>query len=138
MKIELILSDDINEKCNGSSCFDAVTFNQTEAIRDCKRVQGLCIINEETYKFSFNPYFMDGDVFTTSSSIKNRKYYAIVKTIVVEYVYVNRDSLSNSNERVNVHKQKIKELELLKKLDPNEASFLDSIIIEEKKLIGLS
>jgi hypothetical protein len=137
MKIELILSDDINEKCSGSSCFDAVHKHQVKAINDCKRIQGVCIINNETYKFSFNPYFMDGDVFTTPNSIKGT-YYSMVKTIVVEYVYANRDSLSKNDGRVSFHKQNIKELEDLKLTDPSQAPLLDRIISEEKKLIGLS
>ena len=137
MKIELILTDSINEKCNGMSCFDSMFEHQRKAISDCKRVQGICIINEETYKFSFSPYFMDGDVFTTESSIK-RKYYSLVKTVVVEYVYVNRDSLSKTNERVNAHKEKVKELIKLRELDHNENSFLDAMIKNEKKFIKQS
>ena len=97
MKIELILtdSDSLNEKLTGMSCFDAMFSHQRDAIAICKQVFGVCIINDETYKFSFNPYSMDGDVFLTSSS-KERVYYSMVRTIVVEYVYVNRKSLVKS------------------------------------------
>jgi hypothetical protein len=130
MKIELILTDSINEKTTGMSCFDAMFEHQKKAISNCRRIQGICIINDETYKFSFSPYFMDGDVFTTSSSIENKKYYSMVKTIVVEFVYVNRNDLAKPQGKIN-------ELKALQSKEPENFDFYQSIIVEEEELLRL-
>lgn len=138
MKIELIFTDrdSLEEKFTGSTCFEATFDYQRDAINNCQQVYGLCIINHETYKFSFSPYFMDGDVITTSSS-KDRRYYSMVKSLVVEYVYAHKEELSKNHRQADFHRGKIKELESFKIKFPNERADFDEIIKEEKECIRL-
>lgn len=82
MKIEIILSEDINEKCQGRVCFEYSEFMQKE-LKQCSAIKGVVIIDNEPYKFSFNPSFQDGDVFNTG------KYYDLVKSIIPNYMYAN-------------------------------------------------
>lgn len=91
MKIDLVFTDTIDEKCIGATCFDARHEFQVKAINNCRRVMGFCTIANETYKFSFSPYFMDGDIFKVSG---DRVYESMVRAIVVEYVYIHRAELT--------------------------------------------
>lgn len=82
MNIEIILAD-ITEKCTGMTCFEAPEY-VSKKINDCRAIKGIVVIDKENVKFSFNPYFMDGDIFTT-----NDAHRLIVKHLIPIYVYNN-------------------------------------------------
>lgn len=80
MKIEILIVDNINETCTGMTCFEAdnVIWN---ALKDHEAVQGIVIIDGQVVKFSFSPYFRDGDIFSN-----NAEHRTIVKYFVPIYL----------------------------------------------------
>lgn len=72
---------DPKHECTGMTCFEAPEYIRKQ-INNYKRITGVITINQEPIPFSFNPYFMDGDIFTT-----NYKYRFIVKHLVPLYLY---------------------------------------------------
>lgn len=84
MKIEILLTDNINEKCTGMSCFEANDYIK-KAIVGERPIQGIVIIDGLPIKFSFSAMGMDGDIFTT-----NENHRILVKYLVPIYVYNNQ------------------------------------------------
>lgn len=76
MKIEILIVDDINEKCTGMTCFEATDYTWKK-LDGCNRVCGVAIINGEAIKFSFNPYFRDGDIFSDNQAYRNIVRYFV-------------------------------------------------------------
>lgn len=87
MKIEIILSDDINEIGTGMTCFEAPKYI-ADYISACRLIQGIVTIDGKAIKFSYSPYFHDGDVFTDDHELK-----ALIIHLVPMYVYINRNKL---------------------------------------------
>ena len=79
MKIEILVVDDINEKCTGMTCFEA-TEEIWKVLKDHQSVKGIAIIEGEAVKFSFSPYFRDGDIFSS-----NHAHRTIIKHFVPVY-----------------------------------------------------
>lgn len=79
MKIEILVVDNINEKCSGMTCFEATDLIW-KRLADHKHVYGVAIINGEAIKFSFSPYFRDGDIFSN-----NHVHRTIIKYFVPVY-----------------------------------------------------
>ena len=69
MKIEILVVDNINEKCTGMTCFEA-TENTWDTLKEHKTVRGIVTIDDTMVKFSFSPYFRDGDIFTDNAQHK--------------------------------------------------------------------
>jgi hypothetical protein len=67
MKIEILVVDDTHEKCTGMTCFEAKE-EIWEILGDHKAVKGIMMIDDVAVKFSFSPYFRDGDIFSTNSA----------------------------------------------------------------------
>jgi len=67
MKIEILTVDNINERCTGMTCFDAQEYIWKQ-IENRGHIYGIVIIDGETIKFSFSPYFRDGDIFSTNDN----------------------------------------------------------------------
>ena len=84
MKIEIILSNNINEHCTGMTCFESPDYI-SKAIQAERLIQGIVIIDNEPVKFNFSPMSMDGDIFTDRSD-----HRTLVKYLVPLYVYNNR------------------------------------------------
>jgi len=63
MKIEILVVDDIHEKCTGMTCFEAKE-EIWKILGDHKSIKGIMIIDDVAVKFSFSAYFRDGDIFT--------------------------------------------------------------------------
>lgn len=80
MKIEVILSEDINEVTTGMTCFEASPY-VIKNIQDCKGIKGIVLIDNVAVKFSFVPYFMDGDIYST-----NDDHRMIVRYLIPIYV----------------------------------------------------
>ena len=80
MKIEVILSEDINEVTTGMTCFEASPY-VIKNIQDCKAIKGIVLIDGVAVKFSFSPYFMDGDIYS-----KNDDHRMIVRYLIPIYV----------------------------------------------------
>jgi len=81
MKIEIILTDSINEQFSDMTCYNAEPY-VAKALANTSRIQGICIIDGVAVKFTFYPMGMDGDIFTTNS-----EHRLIVKTLIPVYVY---------------------------------------------------
>jgi len=67
MKIEILVVDDINEKCTGMTCFEAKE-EIWKLLEDHKHVKGILMVGTEAVKFSFSPYFRDGDIFSSNTA----------------------------------------------------------------------
>lgn len=76
MKIEILVVDDINEKCTGMTCFEAEEYIW-DILEHHNTVKGIAIINDEAVKFSFSPYFRDGDIFSNNQAYRNIIKYLI-------------------------------------------------------------
>jgi hypothetical protein len=86
MKIEiLILADRLTEKCTGMTCFETSN-HVAKTINDCNHIYGIVIIDDTPVKFSFSPYFMDGDIFTSCA-----EHRTLIKHLIPLYVYNNLD-----------------------------------------------
>jgi hypothetical protein len=83
MKIEIIITESINEQCSDSICFYAEPFI-AKALTNVSRVNGICIINNVAVKFTFYPPGMDGAIFSGNS-----EHRLLVKTLIPVYVYKN-------------------------------------------------
>lgn len=80
MKIEIILSKDINEECNGMHCFDADNLI-SKKIAGKRGIKGIVLINNEPVKFYFSPMGMDGNIFTD-----NPNHRRLIKHLIPVYV----------------------------------------------------
>lgn len=80
MKIEIILCEDINETTTGSTAFEASPY-VIKNIQDCKGIKGIVMIDDVAVKFSFVPYFMDGDIYS-----KNDNHRMIIRYLIPIYV----------------------------------------------------
>lgn len=89
MKIEIYLTDTINEKCTGMTCFEAANYI-TDAIKSLGGIYGIVIIDGVAVKFYFSCLGTDGDIFTN-----NDNHRRIVKYIVPIYVYNNQTEILN-------------------------------------------
>lgn len=85
MKIEVILCDNINEVTTGMTCFEASPYIINN-IKDCKGIKGIVMIDGVAVKFSFVPYFMDGDIYST-----NDDHRMIVRYLIPIYVLNNKN-----------------------------------------------
>ncbi len=85
MKIEVILSEDINEVTTGMTCFEASPY-VIKNIQYCKSIKGIVMIDNVAVKFSFVPYFMDGDIYST-----NDDHRMIVRYLIPIYVLNNKN-----------------------------------------------
>jgi hypothetical protein len=86
MKIEILtLTERLTEKCTGMTCFEA-SKHVANAINDCNHIYGIVLIDDVAVKFSFSPYFMDGDIFT--ECLEHR---VLIKHLIPLYVYNNID-----------------------------------------------
>lgn len=83
MNIEIIIAD-ITEKCTGMTCFEAPEYI-IKKIDDCTAIKGIIFIDSIPVKFSFSPYFMDGDIFTD-----NPEHRTLIKHLIPIYMYTNR------------------------------------------------
>lgn len=83
MKIEIIITENINEQCPDSTCFYAEPFI-AKALANTSRINGICIINDIAVKFTFYPPGMDGYIFSNDS-----QHRLLVKTLIPIYVYKN-------------------------------------------------
>lgn len=83
MKVEIFITESINENTNDSTCFYAEPFI-AKALVNTSRVNGICIINNVAVKFTFYPPGMDGYIFSNKS-----KHRLLIKTLVPVYVYQN-------------------------------------------------
>jgi hypothetical protein len=84
MKIEIIITENINEQCStDATCFYAESFI-AKALANTSRVNGICIINDTVVKFTFYPPGMDGTIFSSNS-----EHRLLVKTLIPVYVYKN-------------------------------------------------
>lgn len=83
MKIEILLVDNLHERETGMDCFYIPDY-MMKKISECNHVRGIVIIDGTTVKFSFSPYFMDGDIYTDHPEHKS-----LIKTLVPTYVYMN-------------------------------------------------
>jgi hypothetical protein len=83
MKIEIIITESINEQCSDSICFYAEAFI-AKALTNVSRVNGICIIDDIAVKFTFYPPGMDGAIFSGNS-----EHRLLVKTLIPVYVYKN-------------------------------------------------
>lgn len=82
MKIEIILTDSIDEECSGMTCFEADASSMSALNTDAKSYTGIVIIDGQAVKFSFSSLGIDGDIFT--NNIHHRR---LVKRIVPAYIY---------------------------------------------------
>ena len=80
MKIEIILSKDINERCTGMTCFDADNLI-CKKIAGKRSIQGIVLIDNEPIKFYFSPMGMDGNIFTD-----NPNHRRLIKYLIPVYV----------------------------------------------------
>jgi hypothetical protein len=86
MKIEILtLKDRLTEKCTGMTCFEATT-HVINTITFCDHICGIVLIDDVAVKFSFSPYFMDGDIFTECM-----EHRMLIKHLIPLYVYNNLD-----------------------------------------------
>ena len=86
MKIEiLILKDRLQEKTTGMTCFEA-SHHIIQAIKNCQHICGIVLIDDTVVKFSFSPYFMDGDIFTD-----NTEHKLLIRYLIPLYIYNNID-----------------------------------------------
>jgi hypothetical protein len=85
MKIEILLVEDINERCKGMTCFEAPEWLNT-AIRHQPSIKGVIIIDGVASKFYYSPMGCDGDIFTSDDT-----HRGIIKHLIPFYVL----SLSN-------------------------------------------
>jgi hypothetical protein len=85
MKIEVILCENINEVTTGMTCFEASLY-VINNIRSCKSIKGMVLIDGVAVKFSFSPYFMDGDIYS-----KNDDHRMIVRYLIPIYVLNNKN-----------------------------------------------
>ena len=83
MKIEVILAEEINEVCNGATCFEAPGYI-SKAISGMGQFSGVVLIDNVATKFSFSSMGMDGDIFTS-----NQDHRTIVKYLIPLYIYTN-------------------------------------------------
>lgn len=83
MKIEVILCENINEKCTGMTCFEASPYIGKMIMRE-KSIQGIMVIDNAVVKFSFSPMGMDGDIFTDVT-----EHRLLVKYLIPIYVLNN-------------------------------------------------
>lgn len=83
MKIEIIITESINEQCSDSTCFYAEPFI-AKALTNVSRVNGICIIDDIAVKFTFYPPGMDGYIFSNDA-----QHRLLVKTLIPVYVYKN-------------------------------------------------
>ena len=80
MKIEIILSKDINERCTGMTCFDADNLI-SKKIAGKRSIKGIVLIDNEPVKFYFSPMGLDGDIFTD-----NLYHRRLIKYLIPVYV----------------------------------------------------
>ncbi len=80
MKIEIILSNDINEKCTGMHCFDADNLISKKIVGK-RSIKGIVLIDNEPVKFYFSPMGLDGDIFTD-----NLNHRRLIKYLIPIYV----------------------------------------------------
>lgn len=85
MKIEVILCENINEVTTGMTCFEASPY-VIKNIQYCKGIKGMVLIDGVAVKFSFVPYFMDGDIYST-----NDDHRMIVRYLIPIYVLNNKN-----------------------------------------------
>ena len=85
MKIEILLTSTINEKCTGGTCFVASSEYISKEIATEKRICGVVIIDGTTVKFSFSPMGMDGDIFTDDAN-----HRMIIIHVIPLYVLANK------------------------------------------------
>lgn len=83
MKIEIILCENINEKCTNMTCF-AAGFHVSGAIMNQKSIQGIVMIDDTVVKFNFSPMGMDGDIFTDVT-----EHRMLIKYLIPIYVLNN-------------------------------------------------
>ena len=83
MKIEIIITESINEEYSDTTCFNAEPYI-AKALTNTSRVNGICIINDIAVKFTFYPPGMNGEIFSSNS-----QHRLIVKTLIPVYVYKN-------------------------------------------------
>jgi hypothetical protein len=81
MKIEIIITESINEEYSDFTCFNAEPYI-AKALTNTSRVNGICIINDVAVKFTFYPPGMDGEIFSSNS-----EHRLLVKTLIPVYVY---------------------------------------------------
>ena len=93
MKIEILLLDNINEKCTGMTCFEAEDYIK-KALRDLEGFSGIMIIDNTTVKFSFSCQGMDGDIFSN-----NDNHRRLVKYLIPIYAYNNQDKFKIGRKR---------------------------------------
>lgn len=81
MKVEILLCQDINEKCSGSTCFDA-TPEVAREIKNEKEIKGVIIIDDVPTKFYFSSMGMDGNIFTNDNNLR-----LLIKKLIPLYVF---------------------------------------------------
>jgi hypothetical protein len=96
MKIEIILSKDINERCTGMHCFDADGLI-SKMIAGKRGIKGIVLIDNEPVKFYFSPMGMDGDIFTD-----NPNHRRLIKYLIPVYVanMIDEDEIIEGSQNV--------------------------------------
>lgn len=95
MKIEVLLTDDINEtNLTGMICFEAPNWIHNEIAKLSRSYKGVVIINDTAVKFSFSALGCDGDIFSHDD-----EHRRIVKTIVPLFIYSKLDELLKKQKK---------------------------------------
>ena len=81
MKIEILLTDDINEDFTGMHCYESCDWIARE-LKDCSWTRGIVVIDGEYIKFNFYPQAMDGDIYTD-----NPYHKTLIARLVPVHVY---------------------------------------------------
>ena len=85
MKIEILITDNINEECNGMTAFQCQDW-LLKQIHHCKPIQGIATIDGVVCKFSYSPYFNDGDIFCDDTKVRG-----MIKHIIPYYLYMHKE-----------------------------------------------